>query len=78
MSRTVPTICTGVATPAAMRSGMRIAENGGIQLRVVLHEASGSSTEENAAKNIAMMTIISGPDVEFTSSCRETIDPAAA
>lgn len=74
----VPTICSGVATPAAMRSGIRIAENGGIQLSTVLHVDSGSSTEEKAAKNIATMSTISGDAVAFTSSCRDTIDPAAA
>ncbi len=68
ISTIVPTIWNGDATPAAIRSGMRTAENGGIQLSTVLHVASGLSIDENAAKNIARMMNIKGPEVALTSS----------
>ena len=74
----VPTICTGEATPDAIRSGIMIAENGGIQLSVLARVLSGSLREEVAAKNMARIKISSGMVVELTSSCRETIDPPAA
>ena len=72
MTASAPTTSSALASPSAIRGGIVIGANGGMNETTRASVPSGSSSTANETKNPTISTIVSGEITDCRSSWRDT------